>query len=296
VLITRRSEDRLVLVTHPDHGILVGELAARWGSDRFAAPARRGSLEDAGTHHDDGWVELDGRPMYHADARRPAHFLEVPLPETVAPYARGIEPIHERDPYAGALVSMHWAGLYSTRWGMQAGPPVGHPAAIDVVAEQEARWIAALRAAWDGDGLRSAFEAGAWHDYELLQTGDFLSLHLSLADPEAITDADAPALPMASVLREVEQPPGARTVPNVPAGTGGAGRGRAGQHVEHVELTLTTVEPHVLRISPWPFASETFDVSLPARTLEDRPYASEAEAAAAYAAAPVEPLRWTLTA
>lgn len=283
MLITRRSGE-LVLVTHPDHGVLAGALAEQWGNDRFAAPARRASFADAAAHHDDGWAELDGRPVYAPDAQRPAHFLEIDLPDTVGPYGRGVDSVHDRDPYAGALVSMHWAGLYSTRWGLQPGPPVGHPAAAAVVAEQERRWVAALRAAWDGDGPRSALEADAWHGYEVLQALDLLSLFLCLTDLDAPTDAAVPALALHTVLALVDQPPGARIAPAAP----GAPRG------EHVDLTLTVSEPGVVLVDPFPFAASGVEIAVPARRMEDQPYPSAEVAAAAFAAAPVAPIHATL--
>jgi hypothetical protein len=49
----------------------------------------------------------------------------------------------------------------------------------------------------------------------------------------------------------------------------------------------------VLEVEPWPFAAGELTVSVPARTLEDRAYSHE-EAASAYAAAPAQPLPWTL--
>src|SRR5579859_2231599 len=98
------------------------------------------------------------RPAFNSEQGRLAHFLEVPLEETVGPYGRGVDAVYAQDVHAGALVSMHWAGLYRTRWGLQAGGPVPHPLTAEVVAEQERRWVSALREAWGGNGLRSEFE------------------------------------------------------------------------------------------------------------------------------------------
>ena len=67
LLVTRR-DGRLALVTQPDHAALAGWLAEHWGNEQFVVPAPREALVTAATHHDDGWLELDGR----ADVQRRA--------------------------------------------------------------------------------------------------------------------------------------------------------------------------------------------------------------------------------
>src|SRR5690606_222454 len=121
MLVTRRG-DGFTLVTQYDHAALAGELAERWGNDRFALPPSplAEALRVAAAHHDDGWRELDDRPAHNPDQGRPAHFLELPLETTVPPYGRGVDGVYARDPLAGALVGWHWTGLYSGRWGLQS--------------------------------------------------------------------------------------------------------------------------------------------------------------------------------
>jgi Protein of unknown function (DUF3891) len=278
LLLTRR-DGRLCLVTHPDHGRLAGDLYRRWGNDRFTRPAAADdALLIAAIHHDDGWQELDGRPAFNSEQGRPAHFLELPLEQTVGPYGRGVDTVYERDPHAGALVSMHWAGLYRTRWGVQGGGPVPHPLAAEVVSEQETRWVAALREAWGGRGPRSEFERDTWHAYEILQALDFLSLALCLLDTERQSGPGDPVA-MPGTLPSVDQPIGARSIPSVPAGAGGA---------EHVNITLRVSAPHTVTLDPYPFSEDGFEVTVPARGLDDRRYTSDQESAKAYHAAAPE--------
>ena len=282
MLVCRRG-GQLALVTHPDHGRLAGALCEHWGSERFPAPAACEALVYAATHHDDGWAELDWRPAFNEEAARPAHFLELPLHETVEPYGRGVDAVYAHDLQAGALVSMHWAGLYSTRWGIQGGEQVGHPAAAAVVAEQERRWVGALREAWGGRGVRSDFEADVWHAYEVLQSLDFISLALCLVDLERPSAAGDP-VPLPATLRSVDQLPEARVIPAVRAAGG-----------ERLDLTLRLTAPGVVQIDPYPFVRETFEVDVPLRALEDRDYASAAEAAEAFHAAPLVPRTCTIS-
>jgi Protein of unknown function (DUF3891) len=271
VLISRRP-DHLQYVTHPDHGRLAGALCSHWGNERFERPSAFEALLTAATHHDDGWVELDGRPEWNAQERRPAHFLELPLSVTVPPYGRGVDSVYARDPHAGALASMHWAGLYSARWGLQASDPVPHRLAGEVVAEQERRWAAALRAAWNYEGPRSRFEADTWHAYELLQALDFVSLALCLLDLEQPTTVDGEAAAMPGTLASVEQPAGARIVPNVPSRPGGP----------YHDVRLWVGAPERVHLDPYPFDEPAFELTVPTRSLEDRPYGSAEEAATTF--------------
>jgi hypothetical protein len=284
MLITRR-QGRLTLVAQPDHGGLAGQLCERWGNEQFATPTPREALLVAAAHHDDGWFELDGQPAFNDDAQRPAHFVELPLPKTVGPYGRGVDSVYARDPHAGALVSMHWAGLYSKRWGLQSGGPAPYPLAAEVVAEQECRWVAAVREAWDQSGLRSEFEANTWHAYEVLQALDFISLAVCLLDPEQ-PSGGGEELPMPVTLPHVDQPPGKRIIPTVPLAAGG----------EHRDVKLWVSEPGTVMLDPYPFGEQRFQLELPAREMEDQRYGSAEEAAAAYREAPVRKLRVTIAA
>jgi len=282
MLVTRRPSEGLCLITHPDHGRVAGELCRHWGNDRFEAPAHRDALLIAATHHDDGWYELDGRPSYNAEQGRPAHFLELPLEVTVPPYGRGVDSVYARDAHAGALVSMHWGGLYHTRFGLDGGEPVSHPLAVAVVAEQDHRRVGALREAWGGRGLRSEFERQTWYAYELLQAYDLLSLALGLVDLTQTTlGSDAETLSVLRTLARVEQPVGPRSIPDVLVALGGP----------YVELALTVAKPGVVAIDLYPFSEPSFELELPARYLEDRRYESADELVRAYHDTPVRTMR-----
>jgi hypothetical protein len=267
------------LITHPEHGLVAGELCARWGNDRFQKPAQHEALLLAATHHDDGWYELDGRPSFNAEEARPAHFLELPLEVTVGPYGRGVDSVYARNRHAGALVSMHWAGLYHTRFGLHGGEPLGHPLAVEVVAEQDHRRAAALREAWGGRGRRSEFERQTWYAYELLQALDLMSLALGLVDP-AEPGTDNP-VPVPSTLSRIDQPSGARSIPAVPVAPGGP----------YVELTLRILSPGVVSLDPYPFSQPSFSLEVSARRIEDRRYTSPEDAASAYQGAQPQAIR-----
>jgi hypothetical protein len=179
---------------------------------------------------------------------------------------------------------MHWAGLYSSRWGLQDSPPVPHPMAVEVVESVEQQWPADVRALWDGNGLRSAFEAALWQSYEVLQALDVVSLYLCVTDLDAPTDLQAQTVPVAATLRGIDQPDGARTVPFVPTTDEG-----------HAELRLHVAPERRVVVDPFPFGGDV-TVEIPTRRIADEQYADAAAAAAAYHAAPVVPERCVLVA
>ncbi len=284
MLVTRR-DGRLVLITQPDHARLAGELAARWGNGRFATPAPREALLCAATHHDDGWLELDGSPAYNAEARRPAHFVELELRQTAGPYGRGVESVYRRDPYAGGLVGMHFSGFYTGRWGLGGQPALENPLAAEVVRTQEARWMPVLREVWGYRGPRSRFDADTWHAYEVLQALDLMSLAIGRLDLEASgVGGGVDGVTVQSTLRSLDQAPGPRLVDAVPRSAGG----------ERVELRLELVAPGRLVVAPYPFTPPEFELTVAARELEDREYAGADEAAAAFHAAPELALTCTI--
>jgi hypothetical protein len=104
------------------------------------------------------------------------NFLDVSVRSHLAFYRAGIAAITEHDPHAGLLVSMHGAGIYRQRYGLDPGlsltrAPEVHDEVEAFVAEQEARF--------GGDpGEHRA-------DYDLLQLYDRLSLYFCMRDVEA---------------------------------------------------------------------------------------------------------------
>jgi len=285
VLVSRRG-GRLALVTQRDHAALAGWFAEHWGNEQFVVPAPREALVIAATHHDDGWLELDGRPMYNAARQRPAHFIELPLTETVGPYGRGVESVYARDAHAGALVSMHFSGFYTGRWGLGGGDgaPSRNELAREVVAVQEARWMPALREAWGYRGRRSEFDAGTWHAYEVLQAVDLLSLAHGLADLERAAPAIEP-IDVTSTLARTEQTAGPRFVTGVPVRAGGP----------YVAITLTVTEPGRVQLDPYPLRERELEFVLPVREIDDRVYGDADDAARAFHSAPVREMRVAVT-
>ncbi|HLW94386.1 MAG TPA: DUF3891 family protein [Solirubrobacteraceae bacterium] len=257
MLISRRR-DGLQLISQQDHARLAGDLAELWGAGRFPLGPTRDSLVIAAARHDDGWQTLDDAPHVNETEGRPAHFLEVPLETTVGPYGEGVDAIYADDRYAGMLASMHWAGLYSARFGLQEGAPLDHPLARHAVVVQDHRAAETAHEIWqERGGLRSEFELQRWRDYELLQALDLISLTLCLIDTRERSNGES--LPAATNLRSIDQPPGGRSVALVPSRGG-----------EYSDLEIRVREPGVVEIEPFPFSHTAAEVEFRARHLPDR--------------------------
>jgi hypothetical protein len=173
-VIVRDLGDAWQVVLQTDHADLSGEFARAW-----AEPVSP-SLAIAAERHDDGWAVWEQAPRVDADGK-PVTFLEVDVRAHLAFYRAGIAAITEQDEGAGLLVSMHGAGIYRRRYGLDPGLSLARAEdvqdAVDAfVAEQEAKF--------GGDpGERRA-------DYELLQLFDRLSLYFCMRDVEAGEEAE----------------------------------------------------------------------------------------------------------
>jgi hypothetical protein len=175
-MIVCKMGDSWQIVMQTDHADLSGDVARRW-TERTP---RSDSLQIAAERHDDGWAVWEQSPMCDVSTGKPLNFLDVGVPAHLAFYRAGIAAIGEQDPYAGLLVSMHGAGIYRGRYGLQ--PELKLTFAGDVrelvdafVAEQESTFEARERDL-------GVTEEERRHDYELLQVYDRLSLLFCMND------------------------------------------------------------------------------------------------------------------
>jgi hypothetical protein len=169
-MIVRDLGDAWQVVLQTDHADLSAGLARAW---RAPLPA---SLVIAAERHDDGWAVWEQAPRVDADGK-PVNFLEVDVPSHLAFYRAGIAAITEQDEDAGLLVSMHGAGIYRQRYGLDPGLGLAQAAKaqdeVDAfVAEQEAKF-----------GGEPGDRRG---DYELLQFFDRLSLYFCMREGESV--------------------------------------------------------------------------------------------------------------
>jgi hypothetical protein len=175
-MIVRDAGDAWQVVLQTDHADLSGAFARAW---REQGP-HPDALVIAAERHDDGWAVWEQAPR--VDERgKPVNFLEVDIRSHLAFYRAGIAAITEQDPYAGLLVSMHGAGIYRQRYGLDPG--LGLAKAAEAQGEIDS-FVAEQEAKFGGDpGDRR-------DDYELLQLYDRLSLYFCMRDVEVGEAAD----------------------------------------------------------------------------------------------------------
>jgi uncharacterized protein DUF3891 len=167
-VIVRDLGDAWQVVMQPDHADLSAAFARAW-----ATPLKP-SLVIATERHDDGWAVWEQSPRVDADGK-PVGFLDVDVRAHLAFYRAGIAAITEEDADAGLLVSMHGAGIYKQRYGLDTA--LGLSRAADVQGEVDA-FVAEQEAKFGGD------PKSRWDDYELLQLFDRLSLYFCMRDGE----------------------------------------------------------------------------------------------------------------
>jgi uncharacterized protein DUF3891 len=170
-VIVRDTGETWQVVLQTDHADLSGAFARAWSEQGPSHDA----LVIAAERHDDGWAVWERAPRVD-ESGKPVNFLDVDIRSHLAFYRAGIAAIAEHDPYAGLLVSMHGAGIYRQRYGLDPGLGLSRAAAaqdeVDAfVLEQEEKF--------GGDpGERRL-------DYELLQLYDRLSLYFCMRDVDA---------------------------------------------------------------------------------------------------------------
>lgn len=247
-MLVRDAGNAWDIVLQTEHGELAGKFAREWAP----RPEPFASLLTVARRHDDGWFVWERGPTLDPEGR-PANFLDVPVRLHLAFYKAAIVAVTAEDPYAGLILSMHGAGIYKQRYGLQSDLRMRFvdDAAADAkafVAEQEER----LPGRMADLGID---EAEAWRGYHLLQVWDRLSLYACLKDLAAGATEIIPAVPF----------------------DGG-----------QIELELSPNGAGSVRVSPWPFQSSRFELSFERRSVPKEAWPSDADFRDAFFAAPTE--------
>ena len=169
-MIVRDSGVAWQVVLQTDHADLSAAFARAWSEKG----PNHDALVIAAERHDDGWAVWEQAPRVDGDGK-PVNFLEVDVRSHLAFYRAGIAAITEQDSHAGLLVSMHGAGIYRQRYGLDQA--LGLARAAEAQEEIDA-FVAEQEAKFGGD-------LGAHRgEYELLQVYDRLSLYFCMRDVE----------------------------------------------------------------------------------------------------------------
>jgi len=270
-VIVSRHDGALRLVHQNEHGRLAGVLARAWGNDEVEAPRPGPSVVTAAARHDEGWRSRDTRVLYDEFAQRPLHFLDIEAGEHIRLYRQGVTRVSAADVYAGLLVGMHWTGLYRSRWSAPGGGsrvgqgPEARAAQDRVVRSEQRRWADAVELAWTEQEPRAAFETRIWHNYELLQLWDLLSLFLSVTPSQP---GRGSAVPWGPQLRDLDQAATPVGLPAVGTWPGGP---------RFAPIACVTA-PGLMTLDPFPFTGPV-DVEVEHVVIPDRDWSRAAAVA-----------------
>jgi hypothetical protein len=114
-LIVRPADNHLLLITQPDHAALAAEIMAEWDADGLLSHPRRELVLLATREHDNGWHELDARPLVD-ESGQIRDFLHMPPEAHTDVWPRGVHRL-ATEPYAAALVAQHALHLFRERRG-----------------------------------------------------------------------------------------------------------------------------------------------------------------------------------
>jgi hypothetical protein len=157
-MIVRRADDKVQLITQPDHAHLARTIMER--CVELAARPRRAAILHAVGEHDRAWAAYDAAPTVNPATGYVADFVGVPLGVRQGVWPRTIEQLAD-DPWAAALVAHHAATVYGRF------RPLAEWASF--FAEMEATRDALLAASGlTLDDLQA--------DYPFLRLGDLISL------------------------------------------------------------------------------------------------------------------------
>jgi Protein of unknown function (DUF3891) len=275
MIVRRVNDSKILAISQESHADIAAQFAAHWGGAEFARLEPYQSMVFGTTYHDSGHREMEASLPIDPSTGLPYNFRGAP-PEVRNRESDGLNSlwIRQRDPYAALLVSMHHTGLRKRRYdtvamrkdGIAAAPVEAPALTVDDAFRDLSDWQ--LEVAGELGLERPTARRAFWHNYEMLQVFDLLSLYLCCDgyDGESM-------LPVA--------------VTNVPLSPASD---------EHVELRIQPKGQDSLRISPYPLDESPLEITVLARKLAAHAGEPETEAKEDYYRAPRQTLAWELAA
>lgn len=180
MIVRKQPNGELILIGQTDHSRFVGQLAAHWGNNEFAAPEPFDSMVRAAAFHDYGWLRYETSPLINPETGEPYPFLQVPLGGAqLEAYQWSLDWLADIDRYSGLIVNMHRTGLWKGRYGT-----ITHPAGYNLSdISSEVGELIERNEAWQEQERRSLDPDKVWTNYRLLQVWDLLGLYFCCQDP-----------------------------------------------------------------------------------------------------------------
>jgi uncharacterized protein DUF3891 len=112
-VIVRAVDDRLQLITQPDHARLARRVMEH--CTPLTTRARRDEILHAIAEHDNGWTEEDASPRVNPATGQIVDFVSAPASVRQHVWPRGVARLAD-DPWAAALVAQHAITVYDRFW------------------------------------------------------------------------------------------------------------------------------------------------------------------------------------
>lgn len=244
-MIVRETPGGLLCFRQLDHAGLAGLFGDHWGGDAFPVWMPGESVRLAVRRHDAGWPELDAAPPFDPATGRPHDYRTIGLDDRLDVAERSVGRVAAVDPYAGWLVSRHFASFLE---GSDEADAIGW--VLDQVG-----WRAGMLAR-----ARARVGRESLHPLVLEANLDWLQL------------LDAVSLALCHDWERWESPPAALEYGEE------TGVFRY-ERVESEDLRVTG------SLDPWPFATARVATTIPAARPIGGPWSSTAELRGAWDAA-----------
>ena len=115
MLIHTDEDGGFVCIGQASHAWVSGQLARRWGNERFAKPDPFDEICLGAEQHDIGMAEWDLTPELDEETGAPRSFMKMPLATHLKLWSEAPRKVLTQSPYAALLVSMHGHALYARR-------------------------------------------------------------------------------------------------------------------------------------------------------------------------------------
>jgi hypothetical protein len=114
-MLTLHDDDHTVCIGQASHAWVSGQLARRWGNERFPRPEPFDEVCLGAEQHDVGMAEWDLTPTLDPDTGAPTSFMRMPLATHLELWSAAPRKVLSQSPYAALLVSLHGHALYARR-------------------------------------------------------------------------------------------------------------------------------------------------------------------------------------
>jgi hypothetical protein len=259
-MIRKAMGEEFWLIPQVEHARLAGEVARRFGNERFARPDLWEETVEAISIHDGGWPLHDEKPTLNKDGL-PVDVFETPLDVALRVWEEGVQRAGAKSPYTQLLVSLHVLGLSG-----YAAENLHTPKEMFTINQFQQRQVERQEELRRKVGLRTdlavklglaaksqdAGEQRLFFHHMLMQVSDRISLGLCCTE---LVFPDIEGVP--------ERPGGAR-----------------------VDLMLVRTSPTSLSVTPWPFEEESIELSVACRRVPNRRYSTDKEFQQVFAQSP----------